>query len=70
MIDAAYTETDPAKLAPMWREVQQILTVDDPAGLWVEDPLERTILRKDIVGHVYNAIYAITFDYWALTREG
>lgn len=69
LIDAAYTETDPAKLQTMWAEVQQILTVDDPAGLWVEDPLERTIIRKDIAGHTYNAIYAMTFDYWALTRE-
>ncbi|MFN8442424.1 MAG: ABC transporter substrate-binding protein [Caldilineaceae bacterium] len=69
LIDAAYTETDPTQLQTMWSEVQKILTVDDPAGLWVEDPLERTVIRKDIEGHVYNAIYAMTFDYWALTRK-
>ncbi len=69
LIDAAYTETDPAKLKEMWAEVQRIITVDDPAGLWVEDPLERSIIRKDIEGHVYNAIYAVTFDYWALSRK-
>ena len=68
LIDMAYGESDPAKLAPLWKEVQQILTVDDPAGLWVEDPLERTVIRKDIAGHTYNAIYAMTFDFWALTR--
>jgi len=69
LIDSAYSETDSAKLAAIWREVQQILTVDDPAGLWVEDPLERTVIRKDIIGHTYNAIYATTFDYWALSRS-
>ncbi|GAB4429187.1 MAG: ABC transporter substrate-binding protein [Anaerolineae bacterium] len=69
LIDAGYTETDPTKLKEMWAEVQKIITVDDPAGLWVEDPLERTIIRKDIEGHVYNAIYAITFDYWSLSRK-
>ncbi|MBI1878018.1 MAG: ABC transporter substrate-binding protein [Chloroflexi bacterium] len=69
LIDAGYTETDPEKLKAMWDEVQKLITVDDPAGLWVEDPLERTIIRKDIEGHVYNAIYAVTFDYWALTRK-
>jgi peptide/nickel transport system substrate-binding protein len=69
LIDASYTETDPAKLTAMWQEVQQILTVDDPAGLWVADPLDRTIVRKDIEGQVYNAIYALTFDFWALTRK-
>lgn len=69
LIDAAYTETDTTKLAAMWKEVQQIITVDDPAGLWVEDPLDRTIIRKDIEGQVYNALYAETFDFWALTRK-
>ena len=48
----------------------RIITVDDPAGLWVEDPLDRTVLRKEIDGQVYNPIYAITFDFWALTRKG
>lgn len=70
LIEAASRETDPAKLTQIWQEVQQILTVDDPAGLWVEDPLERTVIRKDITGHTYNAIYASTFDFWALRRTG
>jgi peptide/nickel transport system substrate-binding protein len=69
LIDTGYTETDPEKLKTLWAEVQQILTVDDPAGLWVEDPLDRTLIRKDIEGQVYNPIYALTFDYWALSRK-
>ncbi len=69
LIDQAYTESDPAKLTAIWSEVQKILTVDDPAGLWVGDPLDRTVIRKDIDGQVYNAIYALTFDYWSLTRK-
>ncbi|MFN8489447.1 MAG: ABC transporter substrate-binding protein [Caldilineaceae bacterium] len=69
LITKAYTETDPAKLKEMWNEVQKIITVDDPAGLWVEDPLDRGIIGKDVEGHVFNAIYAGTFDFWALTRK-
>jgi ABC-type transport system substrate-binding protein len=69
LIDTGYTESEPEKLKTLWAEVQQILTVDDPAGLWVEDPLDRTLIRKDIEGQVYNSIYALTFDYWALSRK-
>jgi ABC-type transport system substrate-binding protein len=69
LIDQAYTESDPAKLTAMWSEVQKLITVDDPAGLWLEDQLDRTVIREDIDGQVYNAIHAMTFDYWSLTRK-
>ena len=68
LIDQGLVETDQTKLAAIWKEVQQIITQDDPAGLWVTDPLDRTIFRKDIAGQVYNALYTATFDFWALSR--
>jgi peptide/nickel transport system substrate-binding protein len=68
LIDQGLVETDPAKQAAIWKELQNIVTVDDPAGLWVTDPLDRTILRKDIAGQVYNALYTATYDFWALSR--
>jgi len=37
--------------------------------MWVEDPLDHTIFRKDIAGQVYNAVYTESFDFWALSRK-
>jgi peptide/nickel transport system substrate-binding protein len=69
LIDQGLVETDPVKAAAIWKEMQQIITVDDPAGLWVTDPIDQTIFRKDIDGQVYNAIYTVTYDFWALSRK-
>jgi peptide/nickel transport system substrate-binding protein len=69
LIDHGLTEIDPARQQQIWKEVQNIVTRDDPAGLWVEDPLDHTILRKDIQGQVYNALYTQTFDFYALSRQ-
>jgi peptide/nickel transport system substrate-binding protein len=69
LIDQGLVETDRAKQAAIWKELQSIITKDDPAGLWVTDPLDRTIIRKDVAGQVYNALYTDTFDFWALSRK-
>jgi peptide/nickel transport system substrate-binding protein len=69
LIDQGLTETDPAKLTAIWKELQNTITKDDPAGMWVEDPLDHTIFRKDIAGQVYNAVYTESFDFWALSRK-
>src|SRR5215216_1521059 len=69
LIDQGLTEIDPARQQEIWKEVQNIVTKDDPAGLWVEDPLDHTIFRKDIQGQVYNALYTQTFDFYALSRQ-
>ncbi|HEX5692688.1 MAG TPA: ABC transporter substrate-binding protein, partial [Roseiflexaceae bacterium] len=69
LIDQGLTETDPAKQAAIWTEMQKIITLDDPAGMWVSDPIDHTIFRKDIAGQAYNALYTETFDFYALSRQ-
>jgi len=69
LIDQGLVDTDPGKQQEIWKQVQTIVTKDDPAGLWVEDPLDHTIFRKDIQGQVYNALYTETFDFYALSRQ-
>lgn len=68
LIDKSITTTDPKEIATLYKEVQKIITLDDPAGLWVEDSVDRTVIGKDIEGQVYNALYTNTFDFWALRR--
>jgi len=69
LIDQGLVETEPAKQQVIWKQVQNIVTSEDPAGLWVEDPLDHTVFRKDIQGQVYNALYTLTFDFYALSRQ-
>lgn len=69
LIDRGLVETEPAKQQAIWKQVQSIVTKDDPAGLWVEDPLDHTVFRNDIQGQVYNALYTQTFDFYALSRK-
>jgi peptide/nickel transport system substrate-binding protein len=69
LIDQGLAETNPASQQQIWKEMQNIVTSTDPAGLWVEDPLDHTILRQDIQGQVYNALYTQTFDFYALSRK-
>jgi peptide/nickel transport system substrate-binding protein len=69
LLDQLATVADPAERDTLAKEVQQILTVDDPAGLWVEDAKDKTVFRTDIEGQVFNPLYTATFDFWALTRK-
>lgn len=69
LINESINVTDQAKLNEMYKEVQNIITEKDPAGIWAEDSVDHTIFRKDIAGQVYNAVYSKTFDFYALSRQ-
>jgi peptide/nickel transport system substrate-binding protein len=69
LLDQLASVVDPAERDALAKEVQQILTLDDPAGLWVEDAKDHTVFRNDIEGQVYNPLYTNTFDFWALARR-
>ncbi|MDQ3250021.1 MAG: ABC transporter substrate-binding protein [Chloroflexota bacterium] len=69
LTEASKTETDPAKLQAIYAETHQILTFDDPAGLWIAEPNEQMLLRADIQGHPYNPVHVKTFDFYGLSRE-
>ena len=69
IIDAGFTETDAAKLAAMFKEAQDILVRQDPAWIPVGQQLDETYFRSDIAGQVFNPLYILTWDYYALSRE-
>jgi peptide/nickel transport system substrate-binding protein len=69
LIDQSKTETDPAKLEAIYKEVHQILTFDDPAGLWIAEPREQIMVSRNIQGHPYNPIHVETFDFYNLSRK-
>jgi peptide/nickel transport system substrate-binding protein len=69
IIDAGFTETDATKLAAMFKEAQDILVRQDPAWIPVGQQLDETYFRSDIAGQVFNPLYILTWDYYALSRE-
>jgi peptide/nickel transport system substrate-binding protein len=68
IVDAGFTETDEAKLTAMFEEAQDIMTRLDPPILPVGQQLDTTYFRSDIEGHVFNPLYILTWDYYALSR--
>jgi len=69
IIDAGFTETDATKLAASFKEAQDILVRQDPAWIPVGQQLDETYFRSDIAGQVFNPLYILTWDYYALSRE-
>ena len=68
IINAGFTETDDAKLTASYKEAQDIMSRLDPPILPVGQELDETYFRKDIKGQVFNPLYILTFDYYALSR--
>ncbi len=62
--DAADAETYRAALA----EIQQVVTRDDPAAIYVAQAEWLTVLRRDVAGFVPNPVASVLLDFRALRR--
>jgi peptide/nickel transport system substrate-binding protein len=67
-IDAGFTQTNDAKLAASFKTAQDIMSRQDPPIIPVGQQLDETYFRKDIKGQVFNPLYILTWDYYALSR--
>jgi peptide/nickel transport system substrate-binding protein len=63
-----FTETNDAKMESMFAEAQDIMTRQDPPIIPVGQQLDVTYFRTDIQGQVFNPLYILTWDYYALSR--
>jgi peptide/nickel transport system substrate-binding protein len=63
-----FSQTDDAKLTQEMYEAQDIMTRVDPPIIPVGQQLDDTYFRKDIQGQVFNPLYILTWDYYALSR--
>ena len=68
IINDGFTETDDTKLAASFKQAQDILVNTDPAWIPVGQQLDDTYFRADIAGQVFNPLYILTWDYYALSR--
>jgi ABC-type transport system substrate-binding protein len=63
--DAVDEETYQAALS----QVQQIVTRDDPAAIYVLQPQWPTVLRRDVVGFVPDLVANGLYDFYRLSRR-
>jgi peptide/nickel transport system substrate-binding protein len=63
-----FSQTDDAKLTQEMHEAQNIMTEQDPPIIPVGQQLDETYFRKDVQGQVFNPLYILTWDYYALSR--
>ena len=63
-----FSQTDDAKLTDEMYEAQDLMTRVDPPIIPVGQQLDDTYFRKDIQGQVFNPLYILTWDYYALSR--
>jgi peptide/nickel transport system substrate-binding protein len=68
VINAGFSETNDQKLTDMFHEAQDIMTRQDPPIIPVGQQLDETYFRNDIKGQVFNPLYILTWDYYALHR--
>ena len=63
-----FSQTDDTKLTNEMYEAQDLMTRVDPPVIPVGQQLDDTYFRKDIQGQVFNPLYILTWDYYALSR--
>ena len=63
-----FSQTDDQKLTDEMQQAQNIMTQQDPPIIPVGQQLDVTYFRNDIQGQVFNPLYILTWDYYALSR--
>jgi peptide/nickel transport system substrate-binding protein len=63
-----FSQTDDQKLTNEMYDAQNIMTEQDPPIIPVGQQLDVTYFRNDIQGQVFNPLYILTWDYYALSR--
>ncbi len=67
-IQAAQNARTVDEMAQLFKPVQQTLTKDDPAGIFMAQSPDRTVVSGSIKGQIFNVLYLGTFDFYALSR--
>ncbi len=68
LIDQAQRAQSVAEINAPFKTLQQIVTFDDPAGIFMAQAPDRTVVSTTIKGHIFNVLYLGTFDFYALSR--
>jgi len=69
IIEKAQQTSDQTQLIASFKQVQQIVYHDDPAGIFMAQSPERTAVSGHVQGQIFNALYLGTFDFYALSKN-
>jgi peptide/nickel transport system substrate-binding protein len=69
LLDQARSATDEQTYQAALSEVQQIVTRDDPAAIYMVQPQWPFVLRKNIGGFIPNAVNGDLLDFYGLYRQ-
>lgn len=67
-IEKAINASTREEIAAAFKDAQNVLTRDDPAGIFMAQTPDRTVVSNTLKGHVFNALNLGTFDFYALSR--
>ncbi|HZA92274.1 MAG TPA: ABC transporter substrate-binding protein, partial [Gemmatimonadales bacterium] len=69
LLEEAKSETDEARYFAALAEIQQLVTRDDPAAIYVAQVQWPTVLRRDLGGFETSLVVPEVVDFYALHRE-
>src|SRR5215203_380840 len=69
LLEEANSATDEARYFAALAEIQQMVTRDDPAAIYVAQVQWPTVLRRDLVGFDLSSIVPEIVDFYALHRD-
>src|SRR5579859_5445409 len=68
IIEQAQQTSDQATMVAMFKQLQQIVTMTDPAGVFMAQSPDRTVVSASIKNQAFNALYLGTFDFYTLSK--
>ena len=68
LIDRANVTVDPAARQRLLSKAQYILTVTDPAALYLAEEGNPTVYQRSLHGYNYNPVLAGTFDFYRMWK--
>ncbi len=68
LLEQARDAADEASYHEALSEIQQIVTLDDPAAIYIVQPQWPTVLRRDVAGFVPDLVNSDIIDFYALHR--
>jgi ABC-type transport system substrate-binding protein len=60
---------DEAQLDTLMKEIQNILTEQDPPAIYYGQPIYYTVLRADVGGFYPNPLYLASFPFYSMYRK-
>lgn len=69
LLQKAATMSKTAPRLKLYNQVQQIVTWQDPAAVFLADLPESTVYRKSLHGYYLNPVYTATYNYYAMWKS-